>query len=160
LFGCWFRISIEPETVPLGNDRVIVPVVDLEVTFARAARPPSAARCFSTTSSADCAPAIRPHVRRSAAARNRVVTAFIGCLPCQLLHQARLRLLEDQRPPSLRISRAGVEVLDASTQILNQPTRRVIVGKTHPPGILAIGIESLFELTHARVHKTRRQVAL
>src|SRR6476469_1018756 len=66
-----------PGTSPAGVDKVIVPTIDLDVSFASVARPPSAARYFSLTSSAVWAEARRAQPRMIAAAKSCLGAIFI-----------------------------------------------------------------------------------
>src|SRR5262245_51528018 len=55
LFGTLPNTCMVPVTSPAGVVSAIVPAMVLDLIFASASRPPSAARCFSITSSAVCA---------------------------------------------------------------------------------------------------------
>ena len=52
LFGAWFQTSMAPLRSPTGLEMVIVPIEYRDLIFASAARPPTAFRYFSTSSSA------------------------------------------------------------------------------------------------------------
>ena len=79
LFGAFREISTEPGMSAPCTEIATVPVATWLVSFASAARPPMAARCFSTTSSAVCActPDAAP-ARAMAAAAIDARTRFIS----------------------------------------------------------------------------------
>src|SRR5689334_5333719 len=82
LFGCAFRTSIVPEISPAGVDTIIVPAVDREVSFPRAAVPPRAVRVLSTISSAVWAEAMVAELKTSTTASNRFDIIVIGYDSC------------------------------------------------------------------------------
>ena len=67
LFGFSVSTSIVPLRSPPGVDTIMLPVVERDVSLPSAARPPTAARLFSTISSAVCAPAAPAQLRTTTA---------------------------------------------------------------------------------------------